>query len=303
MSWLDEHREEALALLRAAVLAPSSHNTQPWLFRFGEDCVYLEADRRRALPVNDPRDRELTISCGCALLNLRLAAQHLRFDGSMRLSPSAREPDLLARVSLRVAEGSPVDESALFAAIPRRHTYRRRFATEPVAASCLAKLARAARAEGARFVPLLEESSRHEAARLVAEGDACQWADERWRRELAAWMHPRRKGDGVGAKDHELAEHSPVLAVLTTAEDTPSAWLEAGMALQRVLLCACQLGIQASFLNQPVQLTLLRSRLAALAGGGWPQVLMRLGHPEGEPPPSPRRSVEDVVDWDDGRTF
>jgi hypothetical protein len=29
------------------------------------------ADRTRALPVTDPEDRELTISCGCALFNLR----------------------------------------------------------------------------------------------------------------------------------------------------------------------------------------------------------------------------------------
>ena len=36
--------------------------------------VDLLADRTRALPVNDPEDRELTISCGCALFNLRVAA-------------------------------------------------------------------------------------------------------------------------------------------------------------------------------------------------------------------------------------
>ena len=61
-------------LLEAAVQAPSSHNTQPWLFRVEDGAVHLLADRTRALPVNDPDDRELTISCGCALLNLRVAA-------------------------------------------------------------------------------------------------------------------------------------------------------------------------------------------------------------------------------------
>ena len=58
-----------------AVRAPSSHNTQPWLFRTDGDVIELWADRTRALPVNDPEDRELLISCGCALLNLRLSAE------------------------------------------------------------------------------------------------------------------------------------------------------------------------------------------------------------------------------------
>ena len=58
-------------LVQAATLAPSSHNTQPWLFRLEGQVIELLADRTRALPVNDPDDRELTISCGCALFNLR----------------------------------------------------------------------------------------------------------------------------------------------------------------------------------------------------------------------------------------
>jgi len=45
-------------LVAAAVLAPSSHNTQPWLFELHEGEVDLHADRIRSLPVNDPDDRE-----------------------------------------------------------------------------------------------------------------------------------------------------------------------------------------------------------------------------------------------------
>jgi len=56
-----------------AVLAPSGHNTQPWRFKLGLDNVKLYADRTRALPMVDPHDRELVISCGAALFHLRLA--------------------------------------------------------------------------------------------------------------------------------------------------------------------------------------------------------------------------------------
>lgn len=45
-------------VLKYAVLAPSSHNTQPWIFRVSNERVALFADRTRALPANDPDDRE-----------------------------------------------------------------------------------------------------------------------------------------------------------------------------------------------------------------------------------------------------
>jgi hypothetical protein len=54
-------------LVRQAILAPSSHNTQPWIFRVRAESVELYADRTRALPVNDPLDRELTISSAWAI--------------------------------------------------------------------------------------------------------------------------------------------------------------------------------------------------------------------------------------------
>jgi nitroreductase len=55
------------------VLAPSNHNTQPWHFNVDGDCLTLCADRTRALPVVDPSDLELIVSCGAALFNLRVA--------------------------------------------------------------------------------------------------------------------------------------------------------------------------------------------------------------------------------------
>ena len=40
-----------------AILAPSGHNTQPWLFKIREWSLDLLADRTRALPVVDPNNR------------------------------------------------------------------------------------------------------------------------------------------------------------------------------------------------------------------------------------------------------
>ncbi len=310
-----------LALVRRAVLAPSSHNTQPWIFRISESAVDVYADRTRALPANDPQDRELTISCGCALMNLRVAAAGDGLGLQVRGFPDPGQPDWLARAALAPESGAPPVEARLAPSIERRRTYRKRFDARAVDSVILDRLVEAASAEGAWLRPLLTDEARHQAGALVAEGDALQWADPVWRRELAAWMHPRRRGDGlsvpalalpvaqlvvrsfdmgggVGAKDRELAEHSPVLAVLGTEGDGPGDWLAAGQALQGVLLTACLHGLQASYLNQPIQVATLRPRLAELVGGGCPQILLRLGYPVEEIAASPRRDVAAVVEHD-----
>ncbi len=59
-----------LNLVRAAILASSAHNTQPWRFRIGPGRIDLFADLNRNLGTFDPLRRELYISLGCALENL-----------------------------------------------------------------------------------------------------------------------------------------------------------------------------------------------------------------------------------------
>lgn len=179
--------------------------------------------------------------------------------------------------------------------------------------------------EGA-WLHVLSDSGRASVAALIAEGDRKQLADKRFRCELAAWMRPNRSrtrrgmrgigfgfgdlmslaspvilrafdlGWGQAARDRKLAEHSPLLAVLGTDGDSTRERLQAGQAMERVLLRACTLGLTASFLNQPVEVKTLRSRLAdATAGSGSaPQLVMRLGYGP-EIAPAPRESVVDVL--------
>ena len=61
-------------LLAAATAAPSLHNTQPWRFHIEDTVVQLWADATRQLRQADPSGRALHVSCGAALLNLRVAA-------------------------------------------------------------------------------------------------------------------------------------------------------------------------------------------------------------------------------------
>jgi hypothetical protein len=314
--------------LNYAVLAPSGHNTQPWKFKLELDELKLYADRTRALPVVDPYDRELIMSCGAALFHLRLAIRYFDHADEVYLFPEITNRDMLALVRIGQPRAMKEDESSMFHSITRRRTNRNPFDSRQVPERILASLKQAAEAEDAGLIILENEMVRRQAAQLVSKGDRAQMESPSFRRELAAWIHSARSatrdgipayaygvnelldfatpayalavrtfdlGKGIAAHDLKLVEGSPVLAVLITETDTPVAWLSAGQALARVLLLACAHQISASFLNQPIEVEPLRPVLRETLGlPGFPQLLLRLGYGP-EVKPTPRRDVREVL--------
>lgn len=323
----DAARLELLA--RCAVLAPSGHNTQPWLFSIRDDALEVRADRSRALPVVDPEDRELTMSCGAALLHARLAAAHFRRRPAVEVLPDPEDPDLIGRVRLGEPAEANDEATRLYEVMGKRRTDRGPYAEGSVSEGDLAALERAARQEGAWLSWATELADRAALGELIARGDRLQMGDRRFRRELSAWIHPNRSrsrdglpayafgvtndlvselgplvvrlfdtGKGQAAKDRELAEHSPALVVIGTPDDTEEAWVHAGQALEHAWLEAVARGLAMSFLNQPIELPELRPEVTAIVEhDGFPQLLMRLGRPEGERDPrlAPRRPLEEVL--------
>jgi hypothetical protein len=312
-------------LLNYAVLAPSGHNSQPWLFKVVGEEVELHADRTRALPACDPEDRELVMACGAALLNLRVALRHFGYGGKVKTFPEKDDPDLLARVGFGAKHKPTAEDDLLFRAIPQRHTNRMPFEPRTVPDGVLSELNAAASKENAWLRLVLGESDRNKVADLVAEGDNIQMANSTFRRELAAWIHRNRAvshdgmpgfalglsgltsnfapivvrtfdfGKGQAAKDRQLASGSPVLAVLGTEGNTTENWLSAGQALERVLLRGRAEGVWASFLNQPIEVPELLPRLKeALGVSGYPQLILRLGYGPNVKP-TPRRTAGEVL--------
>jgi nitroreductase len=126
-NWRDTN-SGPLTLIRAAILAASPHNTQPWLFKVANSSIELYLDTQRNVGALDPYLREEHIGIGCALENLMLAAPANGYTAIATLQPGKLKPipadpklRLLARVDL--ASGKH-DGSELYDAIPRRHTNR-----------------------------------------------------------------------------------------------------------------------------------------------------------------------------------
>jgi hypothetical protein len=297
--------------MRCADAAPSVLNTKPWLFdQAGDDRIELRANWDRHLKAVDPLHRELLISCGAALFNLRMALRVTGHDPVVWLLPDAeirttRCPhcgeccgvsDLLASVEIvkRRPRPATLTEERLYEAILRRHTIREPF-RHGIRMTMLTELERVARIEkvDARLVHRPDIKA---VLKQAAEAAEQLKADTGYHDELSRWTGgAARTGLGVPAvafgprpKD---AQHSPVrdfglswhgdrqsaefekhpqLIVLETSTDTPESWLRLGQGLQRLLLTATYYGVQASFLTQGLELQDRRTHHGGAARQPWP---------------------------------
>src|ERR671913_126650 len=85
-------------LLRYAILAPSTKNSQPWAFSVQGNRIHIIADLSRDQPIADAGRRELYISLGCALENLLVAAEHFGFRYGVTYFPQPEQNELVASV-------------------------------------------------------------------------------------------------------------------------------------------------------------------------------------------------------------
>jgi nitroreductase len=321
-------RPLAAELAGVARQAPSLHNAQPWAFQVGPQHVDVLIDRTRLLPAADPTTRQAHLGLGATAYLLRLKLSTLDCTVQVEPWPVPGEPDLVVRLRVTGQRPATETEQRLLAAVPARRTVRTPFTAADVPVPLHVAWSEAAEAEGAGLRWVARPGERIGVAALVATAEHLQQRDPAYLDELHHWTAPTTLADGAGippsafgvtsAAGHTAefplrdfaggretdrprhvgpTETHPVVAVLQTAGDRPQDWLTGGQALMRVLLAAAADGYAASYLNQPLELPALRRQLRdELRLDGWPQLVLRLGHPAGAlPPQAPRRPIPDTL--------
>jgi hypothetical protein len=306
-------------MAEAAGAAPSLHNTQPWQFAVEGDAMLLYAVPERALGVADPNARGLYLSCGAALYNARTAGRELGYDVRMRLLPHPEYPlDVLAVLDAEPGAPPSATESARYGAIWRRHTNRGAYSDRRIAPSLAARLAQAAAQEHATLqrldphqtrvlLDLAAGANRKLSADTAHQDELSHWIRDGAPDGIPPWALPMRPLDQPSPVRDDMVEaaeasppvvpyeHSPQVAILSTAENEPADWLQAGLALEKVLLIATMNGLSASFLYQLIEREeMYGESLGPVPWRDTPQMVMRLGyaHPA---VPTPRRRTESIM--------
>jgi len=142
-------------VLSYAVLAPSPHNTQPWIVEFdGPFQIQLLIDRARLLPACDPHLRQICVSHGAFIENLDLASRHFGYRTDIELFPGGWPGSSLELerplATIELIEDTTVERDALFAQILDRETNRRPFRDRPLSQEQISDLSEAS---DSNFIP------------------------------------------------------------------------------------------------------------------------------------------------------
>jgi hypothetical protein len=273
--------------------------------------------------------REMLISCGAALFGLRLAVRSLGYQPVVDLLPDSRQLRFLARVRVGRFAAMNTLESRMLAAVPHRHTHRGPFSSGPLPHGLLAGLQDDALKERSELA-LVQPGLPYErlavlAASAARRGDLDPRARATIRRWTRAAQSPDRavpERDGIPGtvfaaaatqarqgrlpqRDFDLGRNIGRLpsggmppaatAILLTRGDRRADWLNAGQALQRLLLHAASDWVFASLHTQPLEDAVTRILIRdQLSLPGYPQMVLQLGV-AAIAPATPRRPPDELA--------
>jgi hypothetical protein len=311
-------------LVRCAILAPSSHNTQCWKFALDTDgrSISILPDLARRCPAVDPDDHHVFVTLGCATENLIQAALAHGLKADAIFDPAGDA----VRVTL---EPTQAQTTPLFTAIPLRQCTRGDYDGKPLASEELALLQRAGSSDTVRLLLLTERHAMEQTLDYVMQGNTAQLADAAFVKELKAWIRfngadaartrdglysvttgnpniPSWIGDlafrwlltakGENEKYARQVRSSAGIAVFVGQAADKAHWVEVGRCYERFALQATALGIRNAFLNQPVEVAALRPPFATALGlsDQRPDLVVRFGRGS-LLPRSLRRGVDAVL--------
>ncbi len=319
--------EQFRFLLRSVVLAPSTFNTQPWRFAVSDEGIAVYADYTRRMPAADPGNRELLMSVGAAVFNLRAAAARFGFTCTVAYNYNNDSERPLAFAALSPSEPEAAHDATgmLYDSILRRHTNRSPFLVTRIPSAVLAGVSLIGKGTPVSVTISTDGAVNQKVGDLVGEAERMLYHDADFRRNSAEWMRPgwSQEGDGVpgsalgmggltaafapwatkildlgkvrAARDKNLCIDAPGLVVLS-AEDTVPELLETGEVLEHVLLWLTREGLQTSYFNMPIKAPAIRLKLKTVLGlSSWPQLLLRIGYCLTEPAATPRRPIDEVI--------
>lgn len=306
-----------------AVLAPSTLNTQPWKFKVADEKISVFADKSRRLPVIDPQDRELIISCGAAIANIEAALTNFGMTYRLNFFPNPKDENHLMDIVILGKKIVRDIDKKLFKSILLRRTNRFPFEEKELDGLVLQRLTNIVSEEKVKLH--LIKHYRTLLTKIINRGDKIQSGNQEFCNELSQWVHPERveNPDGIpgyafgagdmlsdsgpfyignlntgnlqAARDRNLIKGSPALLMIETKTNTVKDWLRTGIAMEKMLLLATSEKLSASYLNQPLEVSdLYQEIITRMNLKGFPQIILRVGYGK-EVKPTPRRSVEEVL--------
>lgn len=316
-------REKMLFLLGFAILAPSGHNTQPWLFEISENCVTFSFIPDRSLNDSDPEGRQLLIAFGCALENFSIAAKHFGFEPKLTFFPFPNKED--SRICMvECVNTTPIPQD-LLSAISKRHTNRGPYNNNEIPKKLIEYFHKLS-TNSLEVIYVDDLDKKKKLAEFAINAQIATMEKKSFRNELSGFVkssftksYTGMPGFALGIpslvslfasflikrinlskmtekKDREVIKQTSGFIIVTSKEDKPAFWIETGRVFERAWLATTASEAAFSPLAAVVQEQTYRKEFEHTIGTNFHVVAFaRVGMPLNPSLPSPRFSVNHLL--------
>lgn len=294
------------------VLAPSQHNTQPWIFKVSEKGLTILPDFSKTLTYGDPDSRGLNISIGMCVENIMQAANFFGMKPGLKINEKV--------IEILLSPGSRRQTSESLRSITNRYSNKDIYTKGEVSKETLRKLKKTQ--SDSSVLTIISHSSGMDAViNLHMEAAQRIAGNRKFVKELAGWLksNSTRSYEGMpgftvgnselqslvgklflsrkpelfkrlAGKDRALMESSSLIAVWSVQTPNPKAYMLAGMDAERFWLKAVECGLVAHPLTAIMSQEKLNQDLKNILGlQTTPVFLMRLGFSKDKKLRTPRR--------------
>lgn len=308
--------------IKAAVLAPSSHNSQPWAFKVVDDnTISISVEPARRLLESDKNDRQAIISVGCAIANIETLADYHGYSCVVENG----EGNMLATLRFSKSGGTQGGTNHLANFITKRVTNRSSHEDRPIDQETL-KSIRALASDSLHINLVTDHHVIQKLGAIAIEAGIEALESPGFRHELSSYLKANSTksntgmpGFGLGfpapmallapfliwlfnmekpAKKQNVAlfEKTAGVLVISTKSDTVADWLSVGRTYERLSLLATRVGMATAPLAATIQIgEHYQDVQKALGIAERPQFFARIGFPTKSIAHSPRLTAEQVI--------
>lgn len=311
-------------LINFAVLAPSSHNSQPWAFIAGKDFIKILVEERRRLPVGDSNDRQLFISLGCAMENIIVAADYYGYSAKVDFKNNC------AAIIRFVKKNTTGYSDHLIFSITERLVNRGQYQAKEIKPEIL-DLLKNQTGQDLKISIITENTLKAKLADAALAATSASMADPAFRKELAGYVISNTSGKKYGMPGFGLGfptpvsyfapfmlkmfnmsklskrqdepllkQFTPYMVVISAKADTVKDWLAAGRVFQKMFLVAAAHNISFAPWAAPIQIGEYYKDLQKIINLDFrPQMFFRMGYAVKEMRAhSPRFTAEEVIKYE-----
>lgn len=315
--------QQAKFLLNYAILAPSTFNTQPWLFSIKRNIITVYPNLSRSLKTSDNENRLLYISLGCALKNLEVAAKAFGLSAVKKYVSKSGA----TYVEIKLEKGKKTKGSKkMLDAIKNRLTNRNTYLPNNIPKPTINKISKTAQNNGLKLIVTQNKNIKEKIKDLAEKGDLTIWNDPKFKEEHLKWIRHNltTQHDGMPAftvgiplipslfakfiirrknfvkiqarKNRFLLSSTPYFAFILSKNHSPKTWIKVGETYQEISLISAQLGIATAILAQIAEVgDLYKETMGILKTDLRPQLFFRLGFSSKPALHSPRRKAGEVL--------